>query len=63
MKTTIEYLQALEDELKYLPKKEVRRVVQIYQDKINNAIDCGEKIDKVLIDTLKDNPFFNKGLK
>lgn len=50
MKTTIEYLQALEDELKYLPKKEVRRVVQIYQDKINNAIDCGEKIDKVLKD-------------
>ena len=50
MKTTIEYLQALEDELKYLPKKEVRRVVQIYQDKINNAIDCGEKIEKVLKD-------------
>lgn len=50
MKTTIEYLQALEDELKYLPKKEVRRVVQIYQDKINNAIDGGEKIEKVLKD-------------
>ena len=50
MKTTIEYLQALEDELKYLPKKEVRRVVQIYQDKINNAIDSGEKIEKVLKD-------------
>ena len=50
MKTTIEYLQALEDEFKYLPKKEVRRVVQIYQDKINNAIDGGEKIEKVLKD-------------
>lgn len=53
MKTTIEYLQALEDELKYLPKKEVRRVVQIYQDKINNALDSGEKIEKVLKDLPK----------
>ena len=50
MKTTIEYLQALEEELKYLPKKDIRRVVQIYQDKINNALDSGEKIEKVLKD-------------
>ena len=50
MKTTIEYLQALEEELKYLPKKDIRRVVQIYQDKINNSLDSGEKIEKVLKD-------------
>lgn len=48
MTTAIEYLQALEEELKYLPAKETRKVIQIYQDKINNALDYGDKIEKVL---------------
>lgn len=48
MTTAIEYLQALEEELKYLPAKETRKVIQIYQDKINNALDYGDKIEKIL---------------
>ncbi len=48
MKTAIEYLQALEEELKYLPQKETRKIIQVYQEKINNALDYGEKIDKIL---------------
>lgn len=48
MKTAIEYLQALEEELKYLPTKEVRNVIKVYQEKINNALDYGEPIEKVL---------------
>ncbi len=48
MKTAIEYLQALEEELKYLPSKEVRNVIKVYQEKINNALDYGEPIEKVL---------------
>ena len=50
MKTAIEYLQALEEELKYLPQKEVRNVLKVYQEKINNALDYGESIEKVLKD-------------
>lgn len=50
MKTAIEYLQALEEELKYLPQKEVRNVLKVYQEKINNALDYGEPIEKVLKD-------------
>lgn len=48
MKTAIEYLQALEEELKYLPSKEVRSIIRIYQEKINNALDYGESIEKIL---------------
>ena len=48
MKTTIEYLQALEEELKYLPSKEVRNVIKVYQEKINNALDYGEPVEKIL---------------
>ena len=36
MKTAIEYLQALEEELKYLPSKEVRSIIRIYQEKQND---------------------------
>ncbi|MBQ8292937.1 MAG: DUF4097 family beta strand repeat protein [Bacilli bacterium] len=50
MTTAIEYLQALEEELKYLPAKDVRKVIQVYQEKINNALDYGEKIEKILKD-------------
>lgn len=50
MTTAIEYLQALEEELKYLPAKETRKVIQVYQEKINNALDYGEKIEKILKD-------------
>lgn len=48
MTTAIEYLQALEEELKYLPSKEVRNVIKVYQEKINNALDYGEPIEKIL---------------
>lgn len=50
MTTAIEYLQALEEELKYLPAKETHKIIQIYQEKINNALDYGEKIEKILKD-------------
>lgn len=50
MTTAIEYLQALEDELKYLPAKETHKIIQIYRDKINNALDYGDKIEKILKD-------------
>ena len=50
MKTAIEYLQALEEELKYLPQKEVRNVLKVYQEKINNALDYGDPIEKILKD-------------
>ena len=48
MKTAIEYLQALEEELKYLPSKEVHNVIKVYQEKINNALDYGDPIEKIL---------------
>ena len=53
MKTTIEYLQALEEELKYLPPKEVHNIIRVYQEKINNALDYGDPIEKVLKDLPK----------
>ncbi len=61
MKTTIEYLQALEEELKYLPSKEVRNVIKVYQEKINNALDYGETVEKVLKD-LPDPKDIAKGI-
>lgn len=48
MKTAIEYLQALEEELKYLPSKEVQNILKVYQEKINNALDYGDPIEKIL---------------
>ena len=50
MKTAIEYLQALEEELKYLSSKEVHNVIKVYQEKINNALDYGDPIEKILKD-------------
>lgn len=50
MQTIVEYLQELENQLKYLPKKEIRSVVKSYQTKINNALDYGEKEEKILRD-------------
>ena len=43
-----EYLMILADELKYLKKKDAEKVLSYYQQRINNALDYGEKEEDVL---------------
>lgn len=48
LKTQAEYLDALDEQLKYLPIKERREILVHYRDKINIAIDYGETEEKVV---------------
>lgn len=48
LKTQAEYLDALDEQLKYLPIKERREVLVHYRDKISIAIDYGETEEKVV---------------
>ncbi len=48
MKTQGEFLNELEDALKYLNPKDRSEVLKHYRDKINNAIDYGETEQKVI---------------
>lgn len=46
--TQEEYLIALAEELKYLNPKDATKVLQFYQNKINNALDYGEKEEDII---------------
>ena len=43
-----EFLTQLAEELKYLKPKDQNEVIKFYQQKINTAIDYGEKEEKVI---------------
>lgn len=46
--TQTEYLLLLEEELKLLPQKDRKEVLAYYRDKINTALDYGEKEEKII---------------
>lgn len=48
MKTIGEFLNELEDELKYLNPKDRSDVLKHYRDKINNSLDYGESEQKII---------------
>ncbi|HHU24492.1 MAG TPA: DUF1700 domain-containing protein [Acholeplasmataceae bacterium] len=46
--TQTEYLLLLEEELKLLPQKDRKEVIAYYREKINTALDYGEKEEKII---------------
>lgn len=65
--STIEYIQALEESLKFLPKKERNTIVKVYQNRINNYFDQGYTDDKIIkslpsIETITKEAYDNKGI-
>ena len=45
--TVTEYLIELEEQLKFLPKKQRASIMLVYREKINNMIDYGEDEEKI----------------
>lgn len=65
--TTIEYIQKLEESLKFLPKKERQSLVKVYQNRINNYLDQGYTDDKIIkslpsIETITKDAYDSKGI-
>ena len=48
MKTQNEYLETLEEELRYLKQQEINEIVKHYRDKINLEIDYGNSEEKII---------------
>ena len=48
MKTQNEFLEALEEELKYLKAQEVNEIIKHYQNKINAELDYGTLEAKII---------------
>lgn len=48
MKTQNEFLEALEEELRFLKAKEIHEILKHYRDKINSEIDYGTPEDKII---------------
>lgn len=48
MKTQLEYLEILEEELRYLKQQETNEIIKHYRDKINLEIDYGTPEEKVI---------------
>ena len=48
MKTQKEFLQILEEELKYLKAQETNEILKHYRDKINSELDYGTPEEKVI---------------
>lgn len=48
MKTQNEFLEALEEELRFLKAKEIQEILKHYREKINSEIDYGTPEDKII---------------